>query len=798
MPIADYSAATAAITVELSGTGAPTMVVQHGGGTDTLTAADGLLGSAFDDSLTVGALDGSAADGVLSVDLGGGEDSLLLSTSSTVRVDGEGGRIALGGGGFGFANVETIAAGAGSVIVYGGNAAGHYVGGSAVNYLEGSGPGTILESTSGDSWFVARGGATVVSGAGDDLIQAEGASPVTIVFGRGSGHDLLGSHFSGAILWPADPGGLPWLEQRDLLRDRLGDTILLDGLSAADIELVWEWEAHQAPLYVLGFDDPVDIRIGPAAIRILDTGETLHLGTLAGAWIGGDFCIVLIGYSEWDLVLDFRDGEGLGFEEFSADYDLFSFGTSSRYSLLDLFEPETLVSTALDPAWSSAAGLPDRLGSEAGAIVGTPWSDYILTGTAGSDDMFGGYGDDFFDDGDGDDFVRGGYGMDVFVAGAGDDDLDGGDGEDMVSYDSATAPVNVDLQAGTASSSQFGTDRLGSIEQVSGGSGDDVLAGTAGANRLAGGSGDDLLVGRGGDDNYVYNRTFVDGIGYVGDYGDDVIEDSGGYDRLELTWHSVDEVTASLAPDNSYLLSFAGGGSVTILGGALAANAIDEVVFAGGDWWTGEILSAMANPVLETFGTSGPDSLAGTEGRRNRLAGLGGDDALEGKGGPDILEGGDGDDSLVGLHGDDSLEGGSGDDALYGGRGADTLSGGDGADLIVGGQEGDLLTGGAGADVFRFGYAEGGHGARADRIADFAPGVDKIDFGEMDGDFGQAGRQAFIFIGSAAFSGTSGEVRIETRNGDTWVLVDGWGSGYASFEIAMTGTVAVTAADFIL
>ena len=794
MPVADYSAASAAIHVTVSGAGSPVLVVQHDGGTDTLTAADALLGSAHDDILLIDALDAAAADALVLVDLGGGDDRIELA-AATVRVDGEGGRIAIGGGSFGYAGVEAIAGGSGSLIVYGGSAGGHYAGGSAVNYLEGAGSGTLLASAGGDSWLVGRGGATIASGAGDDLIEAEGAAPVTIRFGRGSGHDMLGSHFGGKIMGPADPGGLPWLEMRESLRDRLGDTIALDGLVPADLELIWEWQEHVAPLYLLGSVDPVTIRIGPAAIRIADTGETLHLGTLAGAWLGGQFCIVLIGYSEWDLVLDFRDGEGAAYAAFAADYDLFELG-GARYSLLDLFAPESLASTALDPAWSAAEGLLARLGSEAGAIAGTHDGDW-LAGSAGSDDMFGGAGDDYFEDGDGDDFVRGGFGWDYFLAGAGDDDLDGGDGTDFVDYGAATLPVTVDLAAGTATSAELGTDRIAGIEEVGGGSGDDSLFGDDGPNRLLGGSGDDLLAGRGGDDHYVYSYSWLPGIG-LGPGGHDRVEDSGGWDILELpSGIAAADVAVSLAAGDSYLLSFAGG-SVTIVGGALAGGAIEEISFGDGEWWGADMLSALANPVVETFGTAGADVLAGTDGRRNLLVGLDGDDGLEGRAAPDTLEGGDGDDVLGGLGGDDLLHGGAGADRLDGGFGRDTLDGGGGADLIVGGQGSDLLSGGPGADVFRFGYADGGTGGAADRIADFAPGEDRIDLGAMDADLSQPGRQAFAFIGSAAFSGTPGEVRVETRDGDTWVLIDRHGNGSATIEIAMTGTLPVTAADFIL
>jgi|GEM_PF-1067871 len=859
MPLVDYSAESAPITVTLTGATAPSATVARSGATDSADPLGTLIGTGHDDMLVVAGLGGAAASAVELVDLGGGidtvdlsalavavtaaladaaaqtigfaaggtlglaraerfiltagddvatvgpsggiaflaggagEDRIELASAGTVRIVGDSGTVDFGTAGLSFAGFETIAAGAGPLLLYRGSGGTHYVGGGGVAWLEGAGAGTILETGAGGSWVVARDGATVVSGEGDDLIEAEGAAPVTIRFGRGSGHDMLGSHFNGEILYEGGPEWLPYLAQRsESFPERLGDTIVLDGLAPADLELVWEWQEHSVTLWTLGSEDPVTVRIGPAAIRIVDTGETLHLGTLAGAWIGGDFCLVLMGDSEWDLLLDFRDGDGIGFEALSADYDLFELG-GVRFGLLDLFAPETLVSTALPAAWSAAAGLLGRLGSEAGAIAGTGWEDW-LDGTAGSDDIFGGAGSDRIADGDGDDFVRGGYGWDMFTAGAGDDDIDGGPDRDHLDFSAATTPVTVDLAAGTASSAELGNDRLTSIEEVRGGAGNDVLAGTSGDDYLVGGLGDDLLAGRGGDDRYFYS----DGWPYTTGSGDDTIVDSGGYDILEIVWTFAEEdVTVSLAPGDSYLLTFAGGGSILLSGAALPGGTIEEI-FIGESWWTPDIVAALANPVVETVGTAGSDVLAGTAERRNLLIGLAGDDSLEGRSAADRLEGGDGDDLLRGLSGDDVLEGGAGADTLEGGDGRDVLDGGDGADVLIGGLRADLLTGGPGADLFRFGEIDTSVSYHADRIADFTPGEDLIDVSGLDADFGVAGDQAFVFIGSAPFSGTPGELRVETRGGDTWLMLDPIGGGWALWEIVLTGSVPLGASDFAL
>ena len=70
----------------------------------------------------------------------------------------------------------------------------------------------------------------------------------------------------------------------------------------------------------------------------------------------------------------------------------------------------------------------------------------------------------------------------------------------------------------------------------------------------------------------------------------------------------------------------------------------------------------------------------------------------------------------------DIIRGGNGSDHIEGFAGNDRLFGGKGNDFLDGGTGNDFLKGGPGADTFKF-DANFGH----DRIADFQPGVDKID-----------------------------------------------------------------------
>ena len=69
---------------------------------------------------------------------------------------------------------------------------------------------------------------------------------------------------------------------------------------------------------------------------------------------------------------------------------------------------------------------------------------------------------------------------------------------DSANYAGATANLVVNVQAGTATGE--GSDTLSSIENVTGGSGQDVLTGNGDANVLLGGNGLDTLSGAGGND----------------------------------------------------------------------------------------------------------------------------------------------------------------------------------------------------------------------------------------------------------------------------------------------------------
>ena len=203
---------------------------------------------------------------------------------------------------------------------------------------------------------------------------------------------------------------------------------------------------------------------------------------------------------------------------------------------------------------------------------------------------------------------------------------------------------------------------------------------------------------------------------------------------------------------------------------------------------------------VEAFvGSRFADTFSGA-GADDDFSGAGGNDRLSGADGHDRLRGNAGSDSLSGGRGDDGLAGGSGHDWLSGGSGRDHLSGGSGNDRLAGGAGADVLTGGSGADRFLFRTPEDSAPGAADLIRDFSRAEgDRIDLRALDANDTLAGDQSFTFIGSAAWSGTAGELRTEvSAGGRTHVGADLDGDGRSDFRLVLSTPVALDAGDFLL
>jgi Ca2+-binding RTX toxin-like protein len=201
---ASYASASAAVTVDLSVTGAQNT---NGAGSDTLTAIERLIGSAFADTLSGGpssdSLDGAAGNDVLAGR--GGADTLTGGTGVDALDYSEAGeRVVVDlstGNVSGGAGEDTIT---GSESVTGSAFADSLVGDANVNALAGGSGNDVVEGGAGDD--------ELDGGAGSDTaVLAKAGGPVTVDLGAGtaSGHgadqlvsieSVVGSSFDDTLL----------------------------------------------------------------------------------------------------------------------------------------------------------------------------------------------------------------------------------------------------------------------------------------------------------------------------------------------------------------------------------------------------------------------------------------------------------------------------------------------------------------------------------------------------------------------------------------------------------------------
>ncbi|MFC7050901.1 calcium-binding protein [Emcibacter nanhaiensis] len=156
-------------------------------------------------------------------------------------------------------------------------------------------------------------------------------------------------------------------------------------------------------------------------------------------------------------------------------------------------------------------------------------SDSTLDMSSSTEDLtvIGKGGDDTIITGAGNDDINGGGGLDTINAGPGADIINGGgDYYDIVSYETSSAGVTINLTTGEISGGDAEGDTLIDIEWVTGSAHDDTLVGDWERNVLRGGDGDDILYGMGGWDS-LYGGAGENYL-YGGDFDDAIVWDQGG------------------------------------------------------------------------------------------------------------------------------------------------------------------------------------------------------------------------------------------------------------------------------
>ena len=317
--------------------------------------------------------------------------------------------------------------------------------------------------------------------------------------------------------------------------------------------------------------------------------------------------------------------------------------------------------------------------------------------------------------GDGDDVINGGQGIDIIETNGGDDiivgdfgdngsndQIDAGEGGetvgDTVIYSARSEDITVDLGAGGAVADGSGffdatigvggeVDKLQNVENITGGTGDDIIFGDndafgniidggAGDDNIMGGLGNDTLTGGIGIDTLNYSYITGAGAGITIDLSAGAVT-AGAGDVDTIT----DQFEHLIATDRNDMLI--GNTLDNDIDGGAGTDTIDYSGRAGTGGLTVDFstLDIDGMSVL-TFGSipeqdrlMNIEYLIGTD-QNDNVIGDANDNVFDLRDGDDVVEGGDGDDTITAGDGDDDVDGGAGDDVISGGAGVDVIDGG--------------------------------------------------------------------------------------------------------------------------
>ncbi len=451
-------------------------------------------------------------------------DDTLIGTLGNDFVFGGGGDDSL----FLLAGDDVGNGGTGSDVVSGDSGDDLIVGGSGNDSITGeAGHDTLTGDGGSDEIYGGSGNDLISGGVGDDWL-AGGAGNDVFKFSRGDGHDTLVDELAGSwsTVWTRTGGwaaGYSENSNGELIGP--GSEVLRENVGTADDPIV-KWNGR------FEFDSLSE------TLRLFVPATSGSVGVDGASETTGDTIEFAPNILIQDLVLE-NNGDDLiihvssdqgGSGRFSSadsitlvDWNNGASGSIERLALfstgvLDLTTTNLVVGTAGDDAALDGGSGKDWITAGLGddEITGGN-DDDILAGNGGLDRIDGGQGDDVLYGGDGDDVLIGGQGADILVGGA---------GSDWASYEDSSADIEVSLGKVTAATGAAAGDSFSSIENLKGGSGNDVLGGDAGENILDGGTGDDELAGGLGDDTYVWLGDF-DPNGQSGPSGTVVMDAQG-------------------------------------------------------------------------------------------------------------------------------------------------------------------------------------------------------------------------------------------------------------------------------
>jgi Ca2+-binding RTX toxin-like protein len=402
-------------------------------------------------------------------------------------------------------------------------------------------------------------------------------------------------------------------------------------------------------------------------------------------------------------------------------------------------------------------------GSGADMLFGQSGND-ILLGKGGNDLLFGGTENDTLTGGDADDQMFGESGDDRMIWNPGDDSdlMEGGAGVDTAEVNggngaetfSATAngprvrfdrvdPAPFFIDIGTTEklvvNMNGGDDHFSATGDlaalisvtVDGGTGNDTILGSNGADKLFGGDGNDFIDGQQGNDtsflgagddvfqwdpgdgsDVVDGQDGADTMLFNGSAGAETFEASANGGRALFT-RNLGSIVMDLNDVETIDLNALGDKDTITVNDLTGTDVVEvNIDLAGtlggtGDGQADTVIAKATNgaDIVDVVGAGTSVSVLGLPARINVTNSEGALDSL-------AVNGGGGNDGItattlpagvVKL----TLDGGAGDDQILGSQGADTLLGGDGNDFIFGDNGNDLARMGAGDDVFQWNPGDG-------------------------------------------------------------------------------------------
>ncbi len=614
------------------------------GGDDVICGGDG------GDTIFGGSGDDVSPDGDDQIYGEAGDDPILW---------GEGGADTIDGGAGSDGGDNYVYGGDGPDTVRGGDGTDFLTGGAGADIVEGGGAGDALYGDLGasdaacaadqpscdDTLSGGDGNDAISGGPGEDDRASYAGAPAAVTVDLAAGTATGGD------------GGDLLAGVEDVSGSAHGDTLLGDD---GNNELIGE-----------GGEDTLAGRGGGDRVSYPDAPSGVTVDLAAGTAVGGDGTDQISGFEQ---ISGSEHGDSLLGDD--AENGIFGRGGD------DVIDGRGQGDSEGDAALYSGAPSGVTVDLAAGTASGGGGNDQ-LSGI----ERLGGSGHD--------DTLRGDENSNAFFADGGDDVIDGRGKDDGVNFGPACTGVFVNLTGGTALGGCTGSDRLSSIETVSGSDFGDSLVGDDRTNVLRGLGGDDQIWGRGGGD------TLSGGPGTDDLFGGPGVLDTADYTgapsavdvNLATGQASGGDGTDALAgiegiygsPGDDKLIGDEGenyfmgfDGKDQIDGGDIAASpgdirVLDTVLYFASngpdgrvDFDTGPVkVNLTKGAGLNQADSSGPDTLSGIE----DVIGSTADDVLIGDSRPNSFQGDAGDDHIFGRGGNDSFSGDSGNDELRGGPG---------------------------------------------------------------------------------------------------------------------------------